>query len=131
MSFSDFGDEQAPEPIDRPQPADLAGMLVSGNGFLVLAFGVLLMLTPVGDRQEVDAPDFGTLESMGIAAIGLVLIVAAMWRRDGVFASLPMAAVGLLAAVACLAVVEAGWMAVFPTLALLALINRPFPRTAP
>jgi len=106
---------------------DLAGTLLAANGFLTLAFGVLLMLTPVGNEQRVDAPDFGALESTGIAALGAAMIVASIWRRERKVTGVVVGVAGLLGAVAILAVLDVALMAVCPTLALLALINRPLP----
>ena len=120
--------EQATEEDEVVRPHhDLAGTLLSANGFLTLAFGVLLMLTPVGNEQRVDAPDFGALESTGIAALGIAMIVASIWRRDRKITGVVVGAAGLLGTVAILAVLDVALMAVCPTLALLALINRPLP----
>ena len=124
-------EDELPDPVadDEPKPVrlDLAGTLISANGFMILAFGVLLMLTPVGNGQSVDAPDFGPVESAGMAALGVALLVASVWRRDRRVVGVAVSAAGLLGAVACLAVVGAALLAVIPTLGILALVNSPYP----
>lgn len=128
MDWNDPPEEALPDAeADTRPPVDLAGMLLSANGFLVVGFGTLLLLTPVGDGQRVDAPDFGTIEALGIIGIGLALIASAVWRRDRKVLGPVVGAAGLLGSVACLAVMNVGLMAVCPTLGLLALVNRPLP----
>ncbi len=127
MWEDELPDQSDAEDDGRPVRLDLAGTLISANGFMILAFGVLLLLTPVGNGQEVDAPDFGPIESAGMAALGVALLIASVWRRDRRVAGVALAAAGLLGAVACLAVVGAALLAVIPTLGILALVNRPYP----
>ncbi|HWV27715.1 MAG TPA: hypothetical protein VNZ66_10845 [Aeromicrobium sp.] len=127
----DWDDEMAePDEGDAAEERphhDLAGTLLSANGLLVAAFGVLLMLTPAGNRESVDAPDFGGLEATGVLALGVVLIVASVWRRDRKIIGPVVGFAGLFGSVAILAVLDVALLAICPAAAVLALINRPYP----